>query len=117
MMLDQNLKSPAGLGNLPAVCTSDDLLTDDLLTVEAEPVFDGRAGNKSSVAMSIVTSGLQFRLDTVVDHSHEAVELAAKLDLALSLLSQSENKLAAAMIAIGHLQAQLTAREAEAHEP
>jgi len=66
---------------------------------------------KSSVAMTIVTSGMQFKLDTVVDTNRQALELAAKLELALSLLSITETKLEAAMVQIGQLQERL--RQAE----
>jgi hypothetical protein len=66
-----------------------------------------RSGRRSSMAMELITCGIQFKLDTVVDHSHEAVELAAKLELAMLMLASTETRLGNAMIQIGQLQAQL----------
>lgn len=62
---------------------------------------------RNSMAMSIVAGGMEFKLDTVVDPSSEAVQLNAKLELALTLLSLSENRLAEAMRQIGQLQERL----------
>ena len=70
------------------------------------PVQDELA-HRASVAMSIDTAGLQFKIDTKVDQSTRAVELAAQLQMALDLLNRSDSRLEAALIEIGQLRAQL----------
>jgi len=105
----QGLVAVCPTDDLPTVCQSDDLpaVCQSDVVVQCSPATPDSSDSKSSVAMSIITSGMQFRLDTVVDHSREALELAAKLELALALLSLNESKLENAMIKIGQLQAQL----------
>ncbi len=109
-----------------AVSQSEDLLagrgeivspvvTLDILDIADSVPLADNAG-KSSIAMRIITEGMQFKLDTVVDHSREAVELAAKLDLALSILSVTETKLENAMIIIGQLQERLKMVETTSNE-
>jgi len=69
---------------------------------------------KNSMAMSIIGGGLEFKIDTVIDPSSEALQLAAKLELALTLLQLSENRLADAMRMIGQLQEKLSRAEVTA---
>jgi hypothetical protein len=71
--------------------------------------------HQNTVAMTINTAGMEFKFDTTVEHSREAVELGAKLELALALLARSEEKLESAMTKIGALQA--TVRRLEESGP
>jgi len=81
------------------------------VTVAEQPPA-GPGEGKNSMAMSIVAGGMEFKLDTVIDPSNEANQLAAKLELALTLLQLSENRLAEAMKQIGQLQERLRRAEA-----
>jgi hypothetical protein len=106
--------------DLPMVCQSDDLqpaiVAPVVVDVQCSSAIQASNEGKGSMSMEIVTGGMQFRLDTVVDHSREALALAAKLELALTLLSLSENKLENAMIVIGQLQMRLKLMEPISNE-
>jgi len=64
-----------------------------------------RSGN--SVNMSIQTGGLDFKLDTRIDPNQQSIELSAKLELCLSMLAASQNRLEVAFVRIGQLEAEL----------
>lgn len=64
-----------------------------------------RSGN--SVNMSIQAGGLDFKLDTRIDPNQQSIELAAKLELCLSMLAASQNRLEVAFVRIGQLEAEL----------
>jgi len=127
MILDLNLGKPLKQSLIsPAVSQSEDVqggrgeigspvIPSDILD-PADPLTHAVTDGKSSVAMHIVTESMQFKLDTVVDHNHQALELAAKLELALSILSLTETKLEKALILIGQLQEQLKMAETKSIE-
>ncbi|MBU6451775.1 MAG: hypothetical protein KGS72_08365 [Cyanobacteria bacterium REEB67] len=73
--------------------------------------------HQNTVAMTINTAGLEFKFDTTVEHSREALELGAKLELALAWLARSEARLEGAMIKIGELQATLRRLEESSPSP
>ncbi len=64
-----------------------------------------RSGN--SVNMSIQAGGLDFKLDTRIDPNQQTIELSAKLELCLSMLAASQNRLEVAFVRIGQLEAEL----------
>jgi len=61
------------------------------------------------VKMFLSAAGVQFKLHTRVDQSREATELAAQLELALTLLQANQSRLEQAFIRIGQLESQLEA--------
>ncbi|MBS2008456.1 MAG: hypothetical protein JST01_15525 [Cyanobacteria bacterium SZAS TMP-1] len=87
----------------------------DSVSAESANAAPAPRDAKNSIAMSIVAGGMEFKLDTVVDPSSEAVQLNAKLELALTLLSLSENRLAEAMRQIGQLQERLMQMQTQKH--
>lgn len=63
----------------------------------------------SFVKMFLSAAGVQFKLHTRVDQSRESTELAAQLELALTLLQANQSRLEQAFIRIGQLESQLEA--------
>ena len=84
------------------------------MTPQAGDAGDGSAQRpaspQSSVAMQLSAAGVEFRLDTRIDHSHDLVALAAKIELLTSLYEVASNKLERALIRIGQLEAELEVR-------
>jgi len=68
---------------------------------------------RSTVAMQLNGSGVNFKIDTAVDHSIAIVSLTAKLELALQMLSETSHRLDLSMVRIGQLEAELAASREE----
>ncbi|GEM_PF-1047247 len=68
---------------------------------------------RSTVAMHLAGSGVEFKIDTAVDHSIAVVSLTAKLELVLLMLAEKNERLEASMMRIGQLEAELSGRREE----
>lgn len=75
--------------------------------MEGEVIALQESQPQSSMNMYLNTQGLQFKLDTRIDHSAQEIALAAKLELLTGLFDSYVQKLDAAMIRIGQLEAEL----------
>jgi hypothetical protein len=65
----------------------------------------------SSVQVKLETPGIAFEVNTHVATNNQIVDLSARLDLVLTLLSQSQGKLESALKRIGFLEAQVLQRD------
>ena len=76
-------------------------------TIVASSCESGR----STMAVHLSAAGLEMTIDTAVDHSSEIICLSAKLELTTQMLSETTQRLEAAMLRIGQLEAMLEARQ------
>ncbi len=86
---------------------------DSALETNAQEAVNPDLAGRSTVAMHLAGSGVDFKIDTAVDHSIAVVSLTAKLELVLLMLAEKSERLEASMIRIGQLEAELAAKREE----
>jgi hypothetical protein len=95
---------------------------EELYVVDGEPVQATPCGTEvvetqsscaSTMSFNLQTSGLAVQIQTTTPVSLQIADIASKLELAIFKLSETEQRLDAAMRRIGFLEAQLEYKSAE----
>ena len=89
----------------------------DGVPVQATPsgteLTEVHSGNASTMSFNLQTAGIAVQIQTTTPVSLQVVDLTSKLEVVVYKLSETEQRLDAAMRRIGFLEAQLESKSAE----
>lgn len=87
------------------VSTVEDCPEDLGQSVVVKPCLDeAESSGTARLALSLKAHGVEFQLDTRVDQRADVLQLAAKLEICLAMLSETTHRLERSLVQVGRLE-------------